>query len=332
MAFMNNESREKEDRQKIIIEFIRSNPYCNVEAVVQGVENYVSRATVFKLLHQLIENGAVKRYLENNQKRNARDHKLFVDEGNPLISVRLELEEFEKAYFDLFNRASDVEVERRLAAVGDVLRSSEVDSTTSETLKEISHKIDRQRRQKFEQAFTEGMYKAYKLGVWHGRLVRYMLDVFYTMVDACLFRFLYIWSQKISDQQVLQQLYSMVFSKIAGMQTRLSEILKDWEPDAHKHIEEFIQERFRESEGSKPVLIYLELFKKLGMEKEIEPVIDALWKIFGDLQPYVYPEPRNQGWPFKYGEDDWRKLVNLLRQHRKSIRHSKDRAGSSAAA
>ena len=81
---------------------------------------------------------------------------------------------------------------------------------------------------------------------------------------------------------------------------------------------------FRESKGSKPILLYLEAFKKLGLEKEIEPVIDALWKIFGDLQPYVYPEPRRYDWPFKYGEDDWRKLASLLRRHEKSTASRQD--------
>jgi hypothetical protein len=148
------------------------------------------------------------------------------------------------------------------------------------------------------------------------------------MVDACLFRFLFIWSQKITDQHVLQQLYSMVFSKIADMQTRLSKSLKgpSQSKDINNDMERFILERFRGSKGSRlPILYYLDSSKELGIEKEIEPVIDALWKIIGDLQPYVYPEPRTYGWPFKYGEDDWRKLVNLLRKHRKSIPHSTDK-------
>jgi hypothetical protein len=147
-----------------------------------------------------------------------------------------------------------------------------------------------------------------------------MLDIFYHMVDTCSFRFLFIWSQKIPDQQVLQQLYSMVFSKIAVMQTRLlSEIAKIEETtDLNRGMRRFIFERFKESKGSKPILLYLEAFKKLGLEKEIEPVINAIWKIFGDLQPYVYPEPRRYDWPFKYGEDDWRKLACLLRRHEKS--------------
>jgi hypothetical protein len=290
-----NDGLTKEDRQGIIIEFIRSKPYCNIQDVVQGVENRISRVTVFKLLHELIENGAVKRYLENNQKRNAREHKLFVDEGNPLVSVRLDLEKFESAYFDLFNKER-IEFEQRIQAAREVW-------------------------------YDSGSLKI-SLPLLHASLTANLLAIFYSMVDACLFYFLFIWSQKITDQQVLQQLYSMVFSKIADMQTRIwegfkSSPMRNFDAPMRNFDDilktEFIQGRFRTGlEGEGPLEKYLILFKEFGMEKEIEPVLDSLWKIIGDLQPHVYPEPRTQGWPFKYGEDDWRKLVYLLRQHGKS--------------
>jgi hypothetical protein len=283
------------EREKAIIEHIRAHRFCNVEDVVRGVDKRVSRVTVFKILHKLIENGAVKLYLENNQKRNARDHKLYVDEGNPLVSVRLELEKFESAYFDLFNK-SLVELDTEHISATLARKTSPNDASMS---------IE----------FLEKL----------GRLVGNLFYIFYSMVDAYLFRFLFIWSQKISDQQVLQQLYSMVFSKIADMQTRISESFKSTTlRDINNFTAPFVVEKFRGSrefegsKGSRTFVRYLDSFKEFGLEKEIEAVIDSLWKIIGDLQQYVYPEPRIYRWPFKYGEDDWRKLVSLLRQHPKS--------------
>jgi hypothetical protein len=282
------------EREKAIIEHIQSHPSCNVEDVVRGVDKRVSRVTVFKILHKLIENGAVKNYSENNQKRNARDHKLFVDEGNPLVSVRLELEKFESAYFNLFNKA--------LIEIFEPKQSQAVLETK-----------DVPRKATFVYPYS--------------KLIRDVLDIFYSMVDACLFRFLFIWSQKIPDKHVLQQLHSMIFSKIADMQTRLSEGLKSTElTDINKITESFIHERLTGSKGSTMLVKYLGLFKHVGAEKEIESVIDSLWNIIGDLQLNAYPEPRMYGWPFTYGEDDWRKLVNLLRKHRKSIPHSTDKS------
>jgi hypothetical protein len=301
MANMNDESMTKDERQEKIINFIKSHPYCNVQTVVRGLENDISRVTVFKLLRELTESGAVKRHLDNNQKRNARDHKLVVDEDNLLVSVRLELDEFESAYFNFFNKQM-IGFEPHIQA--------------AQKVKDGYERIE------IEMHLPDGdsVWLNWPLPLLHAMLAARLLNIFYSMVDACLFQFLFIWSQKITDQQVLQQLYSMVFSKIADMQARIWEGFKS---SPMRNLDDwlktlFIQERFRGSEGPGPLENHLDSFKILGKEKEIEPVIDSLWKIIGDLQPHIYPEPRTQGWPFKYGEDDWRKLVNLLRQHPES--------------
>jgi hypothetical protein len=97
------------------------------------------------------------------------------------------------------------------------------------------------------------------------------------------------------------------------MQTRLSEGLKSARgKETEWYFEPFLQVRLTRGAGSRMLIEYLELFKGSGIQKEIEPVLDSLWKIFADFQTYVYPEPRKYGLPFKYGEDDWRKLVSLL--------------------
>jgi hypothetical protein len=331
MSLIDARTITEDDRQKIIIEFIRSKPYCNAEDIVQGVKNDISRVTVFKMLHKLSENGVVQRYLENNQKRNAREHKLFVNEGNPLVSVRLELEKFESAYFPLLNRVmKESEPERILAAVK--VKAIEYDPASYKLDPEASRLVKQLLDEIKLDSQTSRLVKplldiSFKLGEQQGELIRHLLAIFYSMVDACLFRFLFIWSQKITDQHVLQQLYSMVFSKIADMQTRLSESLKSSQvKEINKEMELFILGRFRGSKGSKSILRYLDSFKKLRMEKEIEPVIDALWRIIGDLQPTVYPEPKLYGWPFKYGEDDWRKLVRLLKQHPESSPYGPDKS------
>jgi len=300
MSLINKQSIEKEDRQRIIISFIRSHKFCNIQSVVEGVQNHVSRVTVFKLLRELIDSGAVRIYSGNNQKKNARDHKLIVDEDNPLISVRLELEEFESAFFDFFYKE----------------------------IKEFGPQLNAARESGEKRVF-------YELGFKQSMIIHGLLFIFYSMVDACLVRFLFIWPQKISDQLVLEQLNSMIFSKIADMQARISKTLKALAIvgfPTEKSMEKVVMTRFRGEDSPGPIEKYLHLFKVISKEKEIEPIIDSFWKLIGDLQPSIYPEPRKHDWPFKYGEDDWRKLVFLLRQHRKSIRHSKDRARSSATA
>jgi predicted transcriptional regulator len=290
MHFIEGKSIAEDDRQRIIIQFIRKYPYCSVEELVEGVKNDISRVTVFKTLYKLKESGAVKRHLENKQKRNNREHQLYVDTNNPLVSVPLELEDFENAYFDLFRKAiSEFDTQYLPAAVEySVTKHSELDP------------------------YNPDESKILRLS----GLILNLFYIFYSMVDAYLFRFLFKWSRTISDQQVLQKLHSIVFSKIADMQTRISETFKSTQlRDFDRFIQPFIWERFR---GSEKLIEYLDLFKELDMQKEIEPVIDSLWKVIGDFQSYVYPEPRTYHWPFKYGEDSWRKLANLLRQYPES--------------
>jgi hypothetical protein len=311
--------RTEDDRQTIIIEFIKHNPYCSRQKVVEGVKDDISRVTVFKILDKLIESGAVQNSLENEQKRNSRQHRLIVNEGDPLVSVRSELNNFQKAYFDLFSKSVtefDLRLEDASKALHDFAENVAVTNKASEedsqrTIAELKRLEDIWKR-----ALDDIVGLLYN-----------MLKVFFSMVDAYLCRFLLIWSLRISDKKVLQQLYSMVFSRIADMQTHISEILKSLGLEIkviETNIIVLIRHRFRPNHGLGPLESFLQDFKEIGKEKEIEPVIDSLWNIIGDLQPHIYPEPQEHGWPFKYGEDDWRKLVRLLRQHSESIPFRQD--------
>ena len=111
----------------------------------------------------------------------------------------------------------------------------------------------------------------------------------------------------------------MVFLKIADMHRRLSECLRSLPIKERAYnivTRDSIIRRFRVLEDDPgPIVKCLDSFERLGRKEGIEPVIDALWKIIGELQPYAHPEPRIYHWRFKYVEDDWRKIVNLLRQN-----------------
>jgi hypothetical protein len=275
MSLNDEEPMTDEKRQKIIIEYIKSNKFCNKQRVVKGVENRISRRTVFRILHKLIEEGAINIHVKDKKKQNARDHQLVVNEDNPFVFVPLELEEFEKAYFNLVDKVFfGVEPKLRQAI------AEEEDLSLADQL---------------------GSPASLILSLW---------DIFYSMVDAYLFRFLFVFSQEISDQHVLKELYSMVFLKIVDMQIRLSERFTRGR-DTNLIMEQFLHLRLSVSAGAYILVRQLESFKKVGLEKEIEPVIDSHWKIFGELQSYAYPEPQEYHWHFKYGKDDWRKIVNL---------------------
>src|SRR5215469_5266398 len=91
----------EEDRRTKIIEYITNHQGCNIQEVIRGVENYVSRVTVYKILGSLEKVGAIRR---QKDKPNSRDFKLFVDTNNPLISLPKEFDEFKKYYYPLLER------------------------------------------------------------------------------------------------------------------------------------------------------------------------------------------------------------------------------------
>ena len=60
-----------------------------------------------------------------------------------------------------------------------------------------------------------------------------------------------------------------------------------------------------------------DIFTKFGMQKEMEYLLNSLWKIDSNYQEYAFPEPRIYGWNFKHRDDNynWRKLMELQKQY-----------------
>jgi hypothetical protein len=92
----------EEQRKKEIINFIRYNHGCSPEEAFQGVKNKMARSTFFKLLISL--KGDQEIIAVNANKR---DHKLYVNSSNPLISVPRELDEFENYFYPLLDRSKE---------------------------------------------------------------------------------------------------------------------------------------------------------------------------------------------------------------------------------
>jgi len=94
----------EQDRRAKIIEYIQNNQGCNVQALVKGVNENISRVTVYKTLESLKQTGAIT---VHKDKPNSRDHKLFVAADNLLVSVSQELTQFENAYISFLQKAKE---------------------------------------------------------------------------------------------------------------------------------------------------------------------------------------------------------------------------------
>ena len=125
-----------------------------------------------------------------------------------------------------------------------------------------------------------------------------------------------LWPKKIQDKDALKDLYTVVFTKIANMQVRIIEILKSINPNevAEANIT-VLNSKFLDSlYATRNIIEYYEIFSKFEMQKEIEPVLDSMWKINSEYKQNAYPEPMLYGWDFRE-RDDWRKLIELQKRH-----------------
>lgn len=263
----------EQQRRDILIEFIRKHPGCTKEKIIKIEAIPISRATVFKLLGELKNEGIVNEIIE---KENSRDHKLFVNTSNLLVLVPGELEEFEKAFFPLLEKAK-LEFERRTKGLSK-LNSSEDSS----------------------------IYQ----------LISQPLFMFYQMVNSYYIRSLMLWPRIILEEDALKKLYTIVFTKVANMQSRISEILKSLKITNTNLVLESAMLR-RILYITEKMMTSYETFSKFGMQKEMESLLDSLWKINLDYQEYAFPEPGIYRWNFKYRDDNynWRKLMELQKQY-----------------
>ena len=100
------------------------------------------------------------------------------------------------------------------------------------------------------------------------------------------------------------------------MQVRIIESLKSINPsqggDANITV---LNSKFLDSlYATRNMIESHEIFSKFEMQKEIEPVLDSMWKINSEYKQNAYPEPMLYGWDFEV-TDDWRKLMELQKQH-----------------
>jgi hypothetical protein len=100
------------------------------------------------------------------------------------------------------------------------------------------------------------------------------------------------------------------------MQSRISEILRSLKTaNINRDLEWAMLRRILYA--TEKMMTSYGTFVKFGMQKEIESLLDSLWKINFDYQEYAFPEPGIYGWNFKYrdGNYNWRKLMKLQKEY-----------------
>src|SRR5215216_2270590 len=185
MSYALNENK----RRSIIIEYIKNNPGCNKQKVVNALDGQLSRVPILNTLKELKKERIIH---ELKEKQNSRDHKLFVNTGNIVVSVSQEIDELEKSFFSLFKS-----IKKKYDAV-----YSSANSTNT-----------------YKGNIQDDVSKIVNL-LWESS------SIFYEIVNVYLLRSVILWPKKVQDKDVLKKLYSIVYTKIADISLRLSEMLK----------------------------------------------------------------------------------------------------------
>ena len=95
-----------ETRHIKIINYIISHEGCTRADLVRGLENDMSKKTVYKLVGVMIKDGILK---HQQDKKNSKKTplKLFVNQNNLLGSVNAELEQFYSSFISLFDKTNE---------------------------------------------------------------------------------------------------------------------------------------------------------------------------------------------------------------------------------
>ena len=285
-------------RRNHIINYIDSHQGCTKADLERGLKHLISKKTIYKLVSEMVSENILQ---EEEEKVNSRDHNLYVNGNNPLVSVPKEIQQFENAFFPFFNKITNRYQNTLLVRALEDNQEEERKRSTTHTPKLLS-----------DERLAE--------------LTTVRLSIFFRMIDSYLFRSILIWSKQIQDKETRRKLYENVFTKIADMLINITE-LHDEDPDSSylstrmskSHLEVHISERLG---GVSSLYTYQEIYKKVGMQKEVEAVIDSLWNIDKPMQKLIYNEPEIFKFNFDYGPNDWRKLLELCKDYiRKKHNH-----------
>ena len=177
---------EIEERRKLIIDYIRLHPYRTKEEVVNKISHKLSRVPAYQTIGDLLEDGILK---DERKKKNSRDHRLFVDEENPLVTVPQDLKSFEKAFIGLVRTA--------------MIRIADL------------HKQYNERKYIIELNSFE-----------YVMVFEYPHQLFANMTDSYMLSSTLIWPNKFSNADIMKEFYSIIFSNISQIQLKLDVPIK----------------------------------------------------------------------------------------------------------
>ncbi|MGA7899700.1 MAG: hypothetical protein WCA39_12660, partial [Nitrososphaeraceae archaeon] len=136
-------------------------------------------------------------------------------------------------------------------------------------------------------------------------LEAYILIFYRHIVGLFLNYSLFEWPEKIKDQEMLKMLYGEFLSIIQEIQRKIVNILNAIDSvENSKRNYEALRGYF--GLDAEHLDIIFEAYQHMGLGRQVEPVLDSLWKI---SLPFIPSVPFDEGLSEAEKSGDWRKIV-----------------------
>ena len=251
-----------EKREIIIINYLGGHQGSTKADITRGLKGIISKNTIDKLVDEMIEAQIIE---IKKEKENARNHKLYLKENNPLVYVILQLNEFANTFENLLyyiieniknvrtNKFPDKSNEELLA----------MDDANFFSLLQCINILDR----------VSNVYTAYAVIVWPKRM---------------------------QDEEDLRRLFSLVFNKLASLRFYVSNTLRQTFSETYSEIGNL--PILRETYATDLLEQSVNRFNIANLQKESEPLISSIWNIYKGIAWWAFPEPRLYNWNFSIDE------------------------------
>ena len=240
--------------RKLVMNFIRDNQGCKAQDIVDGIKKYLSRAPIFDTLRELVNEGAV-----TDEKINRREHRYFLNDDNLLVSIPAELDQFKDYFFKLIdevNQRFDTNIKEHDKKYPELLRENNVDDLEWKMLDSVKKK---------------------------SRLSYSLLGLYQHLVGMYILRSLAIWPKKIRNKEILNKLYTEVFNRLQEIQLKLTSKL--FAPSDEFGLYDVAVESLFVLKPFDLDTIGMN-FYRIGVDKQIELVLDSLWEISNKSIPF----------------------------------------------
>lgn len=263
-----------EQRRYAITRYIREHPGCTKAHITRELDGTASKKTIDKYVGEMIKNNEIE---VKKKKRNSRNHRLYLKEDNLLVSIPLQLEEFESAFISFFSK--------------------------------IIQNIIQLRTNQFR--FQNGEYKS-KMDDANFYSVLQCISI----LDKISYLYMAIstidWPNKMQDEDDLRKLFSITFNKLANLRLYVSKTFLHYLPKEYSQLGNM--PTLREAYATTMLEESVERFNKASLKKESEPLLSSIWKIYKDIEWWAFPEPRFYKWNFSYNEG-YEKFIDLCNKN-----------------